>query len=114
MFSAAISDAHFLRMHRAHPAPVFGADDEPRPGQVVTIFTGPSWFRPGRRAIGPGRMGARLHFSTERVNESLRELRRKRLYKIAAAYGVVAWLAVQVTDILIPAISIKSSFPLSK
>ena len=49
-------------------------------------------------------MGARLHFSTERVNESLRELRRKRLYKVAAAYGVVAWLAVQVTDILIPAL----------
>ena len=49
-------------------------------------------------------MGARLHFSTERVNESLRELRRKRLYKVAAAYGVVAWLAVQVTDILMPAL----------
>lgn len=38
------------------------------------------------------------------MNQSLRELRRKRLYKVAAAYGVAAWLAVQVTDILMPAL----------
>lgn len=49
-------------------------------------------------------MGARLHFSSERVNDSLRELRRKRLYKVAVAYGVVAWLAVQITDVLMPAL----------
>ncbi len=49
-------------------------------------------------------MSAKLHFTTERMNESFRELRRKRLYKIAAAYGVVAWVAVQVTDILQPAL----------
>jgi TolB-like protein/Tfp pilus assembly protein PilF len=56
------------------------------------------------QTIWPGDMSAKLHFTTERMNASLRELRRKRLYKIAAAYGVVAWLAVQVTDILQPAL----------
>ena len=45
-----------------------------------------------------------MHFSSERVNDSLRELRRKRLYKVAVAYGVVAWLAVQITDVLMPAL----------
>jgi TolB-like protein/predicted Zn-dependent protease len=47
-------------------------------------------------------MGARTSLSPEGLQDSLRSLRRRRLYKVAAGYGVIAWLAVQIADVLFP------------
>lgn len=47
-------------------------------------------------------MGVKSPLTSQGFNASLRGLRRRRLYRVAAAYVVVAWLAVQVADVLIP------------
>ena len=47
-------------------------------------------------------MGTRIHFSAEHHNEGLRNIKRQRLSKVAMAYAVAAWLAVQVTDVMAP------------
>lgn len=49
-------------------------------------------------------MGARLQITPDGLNESIRNLKRRRLYRIAVAYAVIAWLAVQVADVLLPAL----------
>ncbi len=47
-------------------------------------------------------MGAQTHLSPDPPGGGLRSLKRRRLYKVAMGYGVVAWLAVQVTAVMAP------------
>jgi len=47
-------------------------------------------------------MGARSSLSPEGLQDSLRSLRRRRLYRVAGGYAFFAWLAVQVADVLFP------------
>jgi TolB-like protein len=57
--------------------------------------TGGSGSRPGRSAVG------------ERGRESINffaELKRRNVYKVAAAYAVVGWLVIQVTATIVPAL----------
>ena len=51
-------------------------------------------------------MGTRTHFSPEYQDEGFRSIKKQRLYKVTVAYAVAAWLAVQVTDVMVPVFSL--------